>query len=271
MPAPNSSEYRALPSELTDRVIDFLYADLASLRACARVHSSWMPAARMYLYERVYLASLGPWLRLVETLARSPAIIPLVKHLAINGQRGFLEYVADEAAMRLGALLAHVPSLDLIAISIRNIDDRVGSFLRRNFLHVRRLRLDAVSAKACHILQEVCLDPRTELEFLALSHSTVSSRIGPMLDILKYPQLELDRFALRTLVDFQDTTTPDETVSPTLPSSVRRLRLPGLQLENFSSVIHTLGAIGTSLQTLEIRMRGQVTQSYPSCEISPFP
>jgi hypothetical protein len=141
----------ALPAklsvELTDYIMDFLYADVNALRACARVHSSWMPAARKHLYESVHLARPGAWNRLIDVLSQSPEIIPSIKHVTIDGQRQFLQCTMQDFSKlhSLGSLLSNVKSLSLSA----TVQPRPGKVLL------------GVRVRFCWETQSICLgDPQ---------------------------------------------------------------------------------------------------------------
>jgi hypothetical protein len=257
----------ALPAklsvELTDYIMDFLYADVDALRACARVHSSWMPAARKHLYESVHLARPGAWNRLVDVLSQSPEIIPSIKHVTIDGQRQFLQCTMQEFSKlhSLGSLLSNVKSLSLSAVKLHEDPDAVSDFLRTHFLHIRRLRVNAVSAPDCATMQRVLLSPRPTLDALSMSGVSFYCRGGPGLNILAYPELELDRFACTALVEVSERKIGLE-IAPA-SSHIRTLSVHGLQTNCFHSLAALLRNIGPTLEVLKVHMRGLVNQSYP--------
>ncbi|SJL02860.1 uncharacterized protein ARMOST_06200 [Armillaria ostoyae] len=90
---PAASPQPILPQELIDIIIDYLYNDTHSLRACALVASSWSGRSQQNLFSRITLAG-RPWpdkpksrtsaellLRLIES---APHTIPnFVQHLEI--------------------------------------------------------------------------------------------------------------------------------------------------------------------------------------------
>ncbi len=81
-----------LPQELIDTIIDYLYNDTHSLRACALVASSWSGRSQQNLFSRITLAG-RPWpdkpkgLTSAELFSRliesAPHISTLVQHLEI--------------------------------------------------------------------------------------------------------------------------------------------------------------------------------------------
>ncbi|KAJ7694332.1 hypothetical protein B0H17DRAFT_1131974 [Mycena rosella] len=61
-------------AELTDQVIDHLYADSESLRNCALVARSWVPAARYHIFFSVTIKHDSTCRRLCDLIARTPHI-----------------------------------------------------------------------------------------------------------------------------------------------------------------------------------------------------
>ncbi|KAK0479524.1 hypothetical protein IW261DRAFT_1564173 [Armillaria novae-zelandiae] len=89
---PAASPQPVLPQELIDVILDYLYNDDPSLRACALVSSSWSGRSQQHLFARITLAG-RPWpdkpksrtaaelfLHLIE---RAPHIPRVVRHLQI--------------------------------------------------------------------------------------------------------------------------------------------------------------------------------------------
>ncbi|PBK65295.1 hypothetical protein ARMSODRAFT_441023 [Armillaria solidipes] len=89
---PAASPQPIIPQELIDIIIDYLYNDTHSLRACALVSSSWSGRSQQHLFSRITLAG-RPWpdkpksrsaaelfLRLIES---APHIPSFVRHLEI--------------------------------------------------------------------------------------------------------------------------------------------------------------------------------------------
>jgi hypothetical protein len=80
-----------LPLEVTEEIIQYLYDDQPTLRACALVHSSWTPACRTLLFHTVRVASpakldapvtqTAQLRALVEILEGGPYLRPLIRRL----------------------------------------------------------------------------------------------------------------------------------------------------------------------------------------------
>ncbi|KAJ7179643.1 hypothetical protein C8R46DRAFT_646264 [Mycena filopes] len=71
----------ALPQELFDHIIDFLFDDLESLRACALVSSNFLRSSRIHVFSHLRLAvdQDHPISELRDTLAKSPYLASRVR------------------------------------------------------------------------------------------------------------------------------------------------------------------------------------------------
>ncbi|OCH88952.1 hypothetical protein OBBRIDRAFT_733502 [Obba rivulosa] len=49
---------RALPPELTDKILDYLHDDIASLKACSLACRVWLPSCRYHKFSYIHLS--GP-------------------------------------------------------------------------------------------------------------------------------------------------------------------------------------------------------------------
>ncbi|KAH9949729.1 hypothetical protein B0H21DRAFT_87890 [Amylocystis lapponica] len=80
----------ALPSELCDRTIDFLWDDHSALAACALTCHSWLPRSRYHLFFTVKLETRDDWARFDRCLTRNASlealggIAPYVRRLLIG-------------------------------------------------------------------------------------------------------------------------------------------------------------------------------------------
>lgn len=75
-----------LPQELLDRIIDFLYDDVAALRSSCLVHTRWIPPCRNHLFASVTfheLFDLEVWADSFPSVPHSPA--KYVRNLSIAG------------------------------------------------------------------------------------------------------------------------------------------------------------------------------------------
>ncbi|EMD32828.1 hypothetical protein CERSUDRAFT_126617 [Gelatoporia subvermispora B] len=73
----------AVPLELTDRIIDFLWYDRASLRSCAVVSRGWRAASHYHLFNTFRLDDSTAPNRL-NHIACTPRLQRVVEHLAVN-------------------------------------------------------------------------------------------------------------------------------------------------------------------------------------------
>ncbi|SJL02861.1 uncharacterized protein ARMOST_06201 [Armillaria ostoyae] len=110
-----------IPQELIDIIIDYLYNDTRSLRACALVSSSWSGRSQQNLFLRIALAG-KPWpdkrksrtsaelfLRLIES---APHIPSFVRHL---------EIIEGDAFRSYRWLARSMPILDCILPTLTNL------------------------------------------------------------------------------------------------------------------------------------------------------
>jgi len=89
-----------LPQELVDGIIDELKNDVASLRSCSLVSSSWAYRCRKYLFETVHLPTclLQKWLeRIPVNLATSPDPHRHVRSLSLHLATGSAAFCIPEA------------------------------------------------------------------------------------------------------------------------------------------------------------------------------
>ncbi|OCH84014.1 hypothetical protein OBBRIDRAFT_808564 [Obba rivulosa] len=74
---------RTLPPELSDRLIDFLFDDLPSLKNCALVCRDWHVASHFHLFDTIRLNLSTDPARLTE-IASSPPLRYSVKNVSVN-------------------------------------------------------------------------------------------------------------------------------------------------------------------------------------------
>ncbi|KAJ7132673.1 hypothetical protein C8R46DRAFT_655482 [Mycena filopes] len=70
-------------AELTDQVIDHLHADAATLRNCALVARSWLPASQLHIFFSVNIKHDATCRLLCAILARSPHIAGYIRNIYI--------------------------------------------------------------------------------------------------------------------------------------------------------------------------------------------
>lgn len=124
-----------IPPELTDRIIDHLYSDKQTLKACALVNKTWLPRSRYYYWRFVEL-DLKNYATFEEILRETPVIGHFVKSLKTTVY--FFEEKPnwlDESLPRIARLLHSVEQLTLAG----NGTYRAAPF--QNFASVRKLRI----------------------------------------------------------------------------------------------------------------------------------
>lgn len=80
---PSSPVHPGIPSELSDRVIDFLHDDWAALKACSLTCKAWLPASRFHLWNRVVLR-YGDGTDYAGFLKASPVITSCITDLTVE-------------------------------------------------------------------------------------------------------------------------------------------------------------------------------------------
>ncbi|EPT03910.1 hypothetical protein FOMPIDRAFT_1115026 [Fomitopsis schrenkii] len=107
-----------VPPEICDYVIDHLYNDRKSLKACSLTCRDWVPTSRYHLHCEVYLHNPGLFTAFRRLLQFSPLLGSYIRALRI----GNLEKVgrADLAQIResLPAILEYLPRLEYLCGSL---------------------------------------------------------------------------------------------------------------------------------------------------------
>jgi hypothetical protein len=250
-----------LPTELTDAIISFLHANTYALPACACVHSSWTSSARMHLYRDIYLWGLSTWIRLGMALQHTPELVPLIKHITIDGggriPRNLTLDEWQKWIFPLSGLLDHLESLTVRTLELHASPDPVTDFLHTHFPRVKRLRIDSVVTPDRATLQRVLLSPRAALKSVALSRISLAKQDESSLGLISYSEVELDGSAWPAVESLLSEAAASKPVT-TPQSHIRALKLNGLQLKHFPSMAAALRALGSSLESLEVRVRNTV-------------
>jgi hypothetical protein len=90
------------PPELIEQILDELNGDLPSLRACALLHPSWVPASQDRLFHTVSVDRVEKWNSLVQLLQTRPHIRALIRRL---------EWAIPRAGKRSVAIAEPSPTL----------------------------------------------------------------------------------------------------------------------------------------------------------------
>jgi hypothetical protein len=253
-----------IPPEVTDEIIDHLFADARALRACALVSRTWVDTARMHLFEEVSISSDKAWRNLSDLLTKAPHVASHVHRLVISNRRGFLQYsVRDEAGPDrrtcLGRQLSGVKELHLQAINFLSPVNEVNRFFEAHFLDVTSLRMHAVAAPTSAALQQCCLAYRRNLRSVNLQHVTVQdvdTEMPLVLQLAGYDTLTLDRYLLRIPSDLTTSIPLDEEKAP--PSSVRHLHARTIQPGDLFALSTCIEHLATSLESLSLHAIGSI-------------
>ena len=149
-----------LPAELTDRIIDFCHNDKRTLKNCALVHSSWLPASRLHLF-----CTITPFgvrertsqvTRFESILTESPSSLSIIPYIKIVEIESLLDF--DQGARLIAAIgfaewvlrcrgLSHLPAPSVhVSQGLSRLDtgDTLSSSLSRIGDIVTRLKLSQV-------------------------------------------------------------------------------------------------------------------------------
>lgn len=74
-----------VPVELQDMILDYLHADIPTLRTCARVCKSWLPRTRTHLFRTITLHGSAPATLLLFALKDEPLLAHYVQRLTLTG------------------------------------------------------------------------------------------------------------------------------------------------------------------------------------------
>jgi hypothetical protein len=258
-----------LPIELIDQIIHCAQDDHDSLHSWSYVHSSWICTIRKLLFHRIEIKSGGSWERLHAVLSATPSIIPYIHKFVVNeSEHCFLSTVAildkrSHNSATLGSILNNIVSLELVNVDLHRAGDAVLKYFRGHFLNVKHLRLTAVAAPTPSVIQEVFLTPRAMVDSIYLSNVTVSDPLGGLaLRLMDYTFLEVDRYTLSIPTDLHHNWMFHEEGLTRPISSIRSLRVHGIQGRNFAFMAHALQLIGPSLTTLDQGVQGCPNRTY---------
>jgi hypothetical protein len=187
-----------LPCEMIDRSIGYLRTDAEALGVCARVHSSWAPAAQRHLFNTVQIINTKEIIRLARTLENSPHIIPWIKCVTLQAKRIYLDDIQDLriAMVQNGDIFARLPALlpQLQSLELRGfvLDDIGYVFGRTHFLNVTHLQLtDAEYRGTTAAFEQDFLLPRPRLDSVSFFDATVHDSPAHTLWLSKYRKMEI--------------------------------------------------------------------------------
>jgi len=163
---PNAPSTR-LPAELTDSIIDHLYADYRSLKICSTVCKTWLPRSRHHLFDDVNVCLQHSNHDSFFQLLDSPraTLVPYVRRLTLRDQRG--DKWVFRAIHRLTALTA-VKSLVVEQMQFAELQTKTIPALCAAFRGLESLRMYQVSfGSLAHLMN--MLSASTSLEHIELS------------------------------------------------------------------------------------------------------
>ncbi|KAJ7929068.1 hypothetical protein B0H13DRAFT_2310933 [Mycena leptocephala] len=183
------SEAPALPQELFDLIIDHLFDDVESLRACALVSSNFLPSSRAHIFSHLKVGPIDHEHsidELREILARSPTLL-----LTFMG-RG----MACLACAWGSTVFAHPRSLQRLAITIESgfVHWANTSKALRTSIHLT-LSMQTLTCLKEVILKWVTFDERDNLDFGA----TLVACAGSPLTQIAHLSIDLDTRVLELL------------------------------------------------------------------------
>jgi hypothetical protein len=258
-----------LPVELTDRIIDHLHAERDSLSACARVHSTWTPTARVHLFRSIHFSTFRSWDQFMYAVNQSPIIGSYVQDITFGHYA--LRMAADDMkksipSVRTKSPLYRVESLSFYSSSFDHGQSPVSEYIRTQFLGVKHLAATDITAADWSVLHETVLLPRHRLESVAFTAITVRNGHASIHDLLKYSEVTIDDTVLQVMNVHATHARADHE-----QSRVRHLCLYTLQLPDFPALVALLRMAGQSLETLEVDISGRRGRFYPAGESSYVP
>jgi len=220
-----------LPQELVDQIIDHLWDDPLSLRACSLSCSAWLPSSRTHIFREVKLDGAVACLRFEELLQASSDIIAVyIRNLFIEAHH--FSYNADALRNPSSTWVARIPSLL----------ERLPRVIELGFtsLNWSALRMDAGrSEMLCNKLADV-----RHLHLSNVHFETSAQAYSVLSAAKKLAQLRFDRVYWNC---WSPTSTLDSSGTLT-PSPLRRLLLQSGSPPNL-----VIDWLLSSYQNLEIR------------------
>lgn len=247
-----------LPVELTDRVIDFLYESPLALRACALVHSSWLPAARRHLFHDIHIAKASSWDNLSRAVRASPELGSYVRSLYLSDWRNYLL----DAALRDTTLGPALSRLEVLYVmNVQWLKPDMVAYLCTHFRTTSAVRLERIDLGSPKLIQKL-VDSRPDLRFLSLRNVNIDpvDNEPSNFTVPKLEQLTLDGASLESLFA--------QSVSSRSHIVARHVRLDNIMNDLIVPMAGLLSRVGPSMETLAIRfheiLENDVTDSFRS-------
>jgi hypothetical protein len=165
----------SLPPEMLDLVLDHLYGQRATLKACCAVSKSWVPRARRNLFFDIEFpseSSIKLWMKTFPDPSTSPAHYTRI--LTLHG----LSAVAAAGTHACAWVRAFRHIVDFRMFSVQWNDSRVSLFPKRGFSPtLKSLYLSRSCIPPSEILNFICSFPLLKdlkLFFLSAWHGTVT-------------------------------------------------------------------------------------------------
>ena len=145
-----------LPSELTDRIIDFLHSDRRTLAVCSLVCKSWVPASRLHYFQKlvVYPTTVDHLIELICTPSStiSELTVECLEFRGSAGLEAFIKvgyYISKFTIQKLvlrslqwthptkaiSSCLERIPHLQIIATKFLDLTDFIGLIQSFHSLH----------------------------------------------------------------------------------------------------------------------------------------
>ncbi|KAL6306056.1 hypothetical protein BKA93DRAFT_748700 [Sparassis latifolia] len=168
--------YPALPLELCDQIIDYLWDNPRALAACGATSREWVPTSRLHLFRRA-VVHCGPRCRtfqdLLETSPLSPvAVAPYVHELVISRERPppLEDYLSEdeddwtnESLLSVLFYLDQVECLTLRSLQPEDLDIEARVCLGTFSPSIHTLHMESVEFKAGIVLRHLLFGfPRLE-------------------------------------------------------------------------------------------------------------
>ncbi|KDQ58645.1 hypothetical protein JAAARDRAFT_675253 [Jaapia argillacea MUCL 33604] len=240
-----------LPQELVDNIIDHLYSDTLTLRACALTSRRWLHTARYHIFHRISIRIDVDLTRLLHLLQNSPHIPPYIHILSLIGRQNN----RIQNYLLLQQLLPNIDELILQCFELFDTCDEFLDLFYNHFTGIKSLQLLGCTLGNANYLVDL-LSAKPNLESILLRYNTVHYLPDPSNPVKRRALPQLKSISTDSLF------TRDPTIEKTLIHGsfpcLHTLDLEPvkvLNLNDFESVTALLKKVSPTLVNLSIPLR----------------
>lgn len=111
----------ALPPELTDSIIDYVYDDKKTLASCGRVCKSWVDRSLYHLWRRIVVDSTHETMKrlafFLDIIRDSPASVKQIEHLELS----LLDHTLSDGIIAQLPLMSRLTTLSLNHLTVQSV------------------------------------------------------------------------------------------------------------------------------------------------------